>query len=113
MLPEHQQVRLNRSGSNDCVDLARPPEGVPGVREYARFPAHHDGALVVTAAKLPFADNPGYLYQLTPEGWLKNEVDYILLREPLPVRGGFWYVVTFGGGADLCGSWSVDATHPN
>jgi hypothetical protein len=86
---------------------------VPGVREYARFPVHHDGSVVVTAAKLPFASNPGFLYRQTASGWVKSEIDYVLLRQPLPVVGGFWYVLAFGEGADNCGSWSVDATHPS
>jgi hypothetical protein len=86
---------------------------VPGVREYVRFPVHRDGSVIVTAAKLPFASNPGFLYRQTASGWVKNEIDYVLLRQPLPVLGGFWYVLTFGEGMDNCGSWSIDATHPS
>jgi hypothetical protein len=113
MMPAPRDVPLTRDGANDCTDLPAPPPGVPGVREYARFPVHHDGAVMVTAAKLPFASNPGYLYRQTSSGWVKNEFDYVLLRQPLPVLGGFWYVLTFGEGMDRCGSWSIDATHPN
>ena len=113
MLPERNDVAIERSGSNDCMDLPAPPDGVPGDREYARFPVHQDGAVIVTAARLPFVSNAGYLYQLGPNGWVKSEFDYVLLRQPLPVRGGFWYVLAFGGGADLCSAWSLSATHPN
>jgi len=67
----------------------------------------------VSAARLPFFSNEGYVYRLTANGWVKNELDYILLRSPVPVRGGFLYVVTFGGDKDLCGPWSVDLNHPN
>ena len=49
----------------------------------------------------------------TETGWEKNELDYLLVRTPLPVLGGFEYVITFGGGdKELCGPWSLDATHP-
>jgi hypothetical protein len=113
MMPVRRDVPLARSGANDCTDLPAPPPGVPGVREYARFPVHHDGTVMVSAAKLPFASNPGYLYRQTSSGWVKNEFDYVLLRQPLPVLGGFWYVLTFGEGTDRCGSWSIDATHPS
>jgi hypothetical protein len=113
MTPAAREISIIRSGANDCSDLPAPPSGVPGVREYARFPVHHDGSLVVTAAKLPFASNPGFLYRQTAAGWVKNEIDYVLLRQPLPVLGGFWYVLTFGEGMDNCGSWSIDATHPS
>jgi len=113
MIPAAREVAVARSGANDCVDLPAPPPGVPGVREYARFPVHHDGSIVVTAAKLPFASNPGFLYRQTPTGWVKNEFDYVLLRQPLPVAAGFWYVLTFGEGMDNCGPWSIDATHPS
>jgi hypothetical protein len=113
MMPETREIALARSGANDCSDLPAPPAGVPGVREYARFAVHRDGSVVVTAAKLPFASNPGFLYRQTPSGWVKNEFDYVLLRQPLPVIGGFWYVLTFGEGMDNCGAWSVDATHPS
>src|SRR5262245_2325077 len=37
----------------------------------------------------------------------------ILIRSAVPLRGGFLYVVTFGGDKDLCGPWSVDLGHPN
>jgi hypothetical protein len=113
MMPAAREVSIARSGANDCTDLPAPPPGVPGVREYARFAAHHDGSVVVTAAKLPFASNPGFLYRQTASGWVKNEIDYVLLRQPLPVLGGFWYALTFGEGMDNCGSWSIDATHPS
>ena len=113
MKPAPREISIVRSGANDCTDLPLPPAGVPGVREYARFAVHHDGSVVVTAAKLPFASNPGFLYRQTASGWVKNEIDYVLLRQPLPVLGGFWYVLTFGEGMDNCGSWSLDATHPN
>jgi hypothetical protein len=109
--PAPRDVPLVRAGSNDCTDLPAPPAGVPGVREYARFPVHHDGAVMVSAAKLPFASNPGFLYRQTSSGWVKNEFDYVLLRQPLPVLGGFWYILTFGEGNDRCGSWSVDVMH--
>ena len=110
--PEADPVTLTRSGDDACVDLPRPPEGVPGLREYARVRIKHDGQLVVTAAQLPFTSNQGYLYRQTEQGWVANEVDYLLLRTPVPVRGGFVYIVTFGGGADRCGRWSIDARHP-
>lgn len=112
-MPEEREVVLTRSGSNDCLDLPEPPEGVPGLREYARVAVHHDGAIVVKSAQLPFLRNSGYLYRLTPDGWAKNEFDYILLRSPLLVQGGFMYVITFGDDKDLCGPWSFDATHPS
>ena len=113
MMPEKLDVEVKRSGANDCVDLPAPPEGVPGLREYARVAVHHDGEILVIAAHLPFFSNEGYVYRLTPSGWVKNEFDYILLRMPVPVRGGFVYSITFGGDKDLCGAWSVEATHPS
>jgi len=113
MMPERHDIVVTRSGDNDCVDLPAPPDGVPGLREYARFAVHHDGAIVVTSAHLPFFGNQGYVYRLTPAGWTKNEFDYILLRTSIPVQGGFVYSITFGGDKDLCGSWSLDATHPS
>ena len=112
MRPELRQIGLTRSGANACTDLPRPPEGVPGLREYARIAVHHDGQLVVRAAQLPFFGNQGYLYRRTESGWEKNEIDYILVRTPLPVLGGFEYVLAFGGDKDTCGPWSLDATHP-
>jgi hypothetical protein len=105
-------VTLTRSGDDACVDLPRPPEGVPGLREYARFRIEHDGQIVVTAAQLPFTSNPGYVYRQTEKGWVANDLDYLLLRTPIPVRGGFVYIITFGGGEDRCGRWSIDARHP-
>jgi hypothetical protein len=105
-------VMLTRAGDDACVDLPRPPQGVPGLREYARVRIEHDGQLVVTAAQLPFTSNQGYLYRQTEKGWVANEVDYLLLRTPVPVRGGFVYIMTFGGGEDRCGRWSIDARHP-
>lgn len=113
IMPAQQDVALVRSGANDCVDLPAPPPGVPGVREYARFPVHHDGGILVKAARLPFSTNEGYVYRQTPAGWEKNEFDYILLGTPVPVQGGFVYMITFGGDKDLCAAWSVDATHPS
>jgi hypothetical protein len=110
--PDADQVTLMRSGDDACVDLPRPPEGVPGLREYARLRIEHDGQLVVTAAQLPFTSNQGYVYRQTEKGWVANEIDYVLLRTPVPVRGGFVYVLTFGGGEDRCGRWSIDARHP-
>ena len=107
-----EDVALSRSGGNACEDLPRPPEGVPGLREYARIPINEDGQLVVTAAQLPFTSNQGYLYRQAASGWVPNEVDYLLLRTPVPVRGGFTYIITFGGGEDRCGRWSIDAKHP-
>jgi hypothetical protein len=112
-MPEEREITLMRSGRDDCVDLPKPPDGVPGLREYARIPVHHDGTIVVTAAQLPFSRNSGYLYRLTPSGWMKNEFDYILLRTPVPVQGGFLYLITFGEDEDRCGAWSFDATHPS
>ncbi|MGE3513006.1 MAG: carboxypeptidase-like regulatory domain-containing protein, partial [Vicinamibacterales bacterium] len=111
--PTPGDISLTRSGDNDCVDLPPPPEGVPGLREYARIAVHNDGILRVNAAKLPFYNNPGYVYRQTDKGWEPNELDYILIRSPLPLLGGFVYVITFGGDKDLCGPWSIDATHPN
>jgi len=105
-------VTLARAGDDACVDLPRPPEGVPGLREYARVRIEHDGQIVVTAAQLPFTSNPGYVYRQTDKGWVANEVDYLLLRTPVPVRGGSVYIITFGGGEDRCGRWSIDARHP-
>jgi len=107
-----EDVALTRAGDNACEDLPRPPEGVPGLREYARIRIQEDGQLVVTAAQLPFTSNQGYIYRQTESGWLPNEVDYLLLRTPVPVRGGFVYIITFGGGEDRCGRWSIDARHP-
>lgn len=109
---EPQRHRLTRSGANDCADLPAPPAGVPGLREYARLTIQHDGVLEVTAAQLPFANNPGYIYRQVAERWEPNELDYILLRSPIPVRGGFVYVLAFGGDEDRCGSWSLDVTYP-
>jgi hypothetical protein len=106
-----EDVALTRSGANACEDLPRPPEGVPGLREYARISIHEDGQLVVTAAQLPFTSNQGYVYRQTESGWVPNDVDYLLLRTPVPVRGGFVYILTFGGGEDRCGRWSIDARH--
>ena len=103
---------MTRSGDDACVDLPRPPEGVRGLREYARIPVERDGQIVVTAAQLPFTSNQGYVYRQTEKGWVPNEVDYLLLRTPIPVQGGFVYMITFGGGKDLCGRWSIDARHP-
>jgi hypothetical protein len=113
MMPERRDIILTRSGDNDCADLPMPPEGVPGLREYARLAVHHDGGIVVTSAHLPFFGNQGYVYRLTPAGWIKNEFDYVLLRNPIPVQGGFVYVITFGGDKDLCGRWSLEAAHPS
>ena len=107
--PDNDRVTLTRSGDDACIDLPRPPEGVPGLREYARVRIERDGQLVVTAAQLPFTSNQGYVYRQTENGWLANEVDYVLLRTPGPVRGGFLYIITFGGGEDRCGRWSIDA----
>src|SRR5215203_2579702 len=87
-------VTLTRAGDDACVDLPRPPEGVPGLREYARFRIEHDGQIVVTAAQLPFTINPGYVYRQAGTGWVANEVDYLLLRTPVPVRGGSVYIIT-------------------
>jgi hypothetical protein len=113
MMPEEKDVAWSRSGSDDCADLLPPPAGVPGLREYARFAVHHDGAIVVSSAQLPFFNNDGYVYRLSPGGWVKNEVDYVLLRTPVPVRAGFVYSVTFGSDKDLCGPWSVSLRHPS
>ena len=110
--PAADQATLTRSGADACVDLPRPPEGVPGLREYARVRIDRDGQLVVTAAQLPFTRNEGYVYRQTEKGWVANEMDYPLLRTPVPVRGGFVYIITFGGGDDRCGRWSIDATYP-
>ena len=110
--PDADHVTVTRSGDDACVDLPRPPEGVPGLREYARVRIERDGQLVVTAAQLPFTSNQGYLYRQTEKGWVANEMDYLLLRTPVPVRGGFVYIMTFGGGEDRCGRWSIDARHP-
>jgi hypothetical protein len=112
LMPDPRDVVVSRSGNDDCADLPPPPEGVPGIREYARLAVHHDGTLIVRAAQLPFFSNEGYVYRLTPGGWVRNEIDYVLLRSPIPVLGGFMYSITFGGGKDLCGAWSVDLTHP-
>jgi hypothetical protein len=112
MKPERAQVALSRAGTDACADLPRPPEGVPGLREYARIAVHHDGELIVRSAQLPFFGNQGYVYRQTDRGWEKNEVDYILVRTPVPLAGGFVYSITFGGSQDLCGPWSLDATHP-
>jgi hypothetical protein len=110
--PDADQVTLTRSGDDACVDLPRPPEGVPGLREYARVRIERHGQLVVTAAQLPFTSNQGYIYRQTEKGWVANETNYVLLRTPVPVRGGFVYILTFGGGEDRCGRWSLDARHP-
>lgn len=110
--PARQTTRLTRTGSNDCADLPKPPEGVPGLREYARVAIHHDGILEVTAAQLPFSNNPGYVYREVNGRWEANESDYILLRSPIPVLGGYTYILTFGGDEDRCGPWSIDATVP-
>lgn len=107
--PDIDRVTLTRSGDDACIDLPRPPAGVPGLREYARVRIEHDGQLVVTAAQLPFTSNQGYVYRQTEQGWVANEMDYLLLRTPVPVRGGFVYILTFGGGEDRCGRWSIDA----
>jgi hypothetical protein len=107
--PDADHVTLTRSGDDACVDLPRPPEGVPGLREYARVRVERDGQLVVTAAQLPFTSNQGYVYRQSDKGWVANEIDYVLLRTPVPVRGGFVYIITFGGGEDRCGRWSIDA----
>jgi hypothetical protein len=112
MMPERGEAVVSRSGSNACTDLPPPPEKVPGLREYARFAVHHDGHVMVRSAQLPFMGNQGYLYRQTKDGWEKNETDYVLLRTPVPVLGGFVYAITFGGGQELCSSWSLDATHP-
>lgn len=112
LAPEPGDVALSRSGANACTELPAPPAGVPGLREYARLPIHHDGYLTVKAAQLPFLGNQGYVYRQTPEGWVANEADYVLIRTPIPVRGGFVYVITFGGDKDLCAAWSIDASHP-
>jgi hypothetical protein len=112
MMPERGEVVVSKSGSNACTDLPPPPDTVPGLREYARIAVHHDGNLVVRAAQLPFMGNQGYVYRQTNEGWEKNEIDYVLLRTPVPVLGGFVYSLTFGGGQELCRAWSLDATHP-
>ena len=107
-----EQVVIDRSGRNDCVDLPRPPEGVPGLREYARFDVTRDGSVTVRSARLPFSRNEGFLYRLTRSGWVRNEADFILIRMPLPVLGGYTYVITFGTGEDRCGPWSIEAVHP-
>lgn len=112
MSPEVREVRIRRGGSDSCSELPAPPEGLRGLREYARIPVHHDGILTVTSAQLPFFSNPGFVYQETPGGWVKNEVDYVLLRSPIPLRGGFVYLITFGGDREQCGAWSIDLTHP-
>lgn len=110
--PVAENTQLTRSGTNDCVDLPTPPTGVPGLREYARLAVHHDGILTVTSAQLPFFNNPGYVYRQKGDAWEPNESDYVLLRSPIPLLGGFVYVITFGGDKDLCGPWAIDATHP-
>lgn len=112
LTPQAGNSQLTRSGSNDCVDLPKPPTGVPGLREYARIAVHHDGILTVTSAQLPFFNNPGYVYRRKGDAWEPNESDYVLLRSPIPLLGGFVYVITFGGDKDLCGPWAIDATHP-
>jgi hypothetical protein len=113
LMPTSATVVLSRSGMDDCNELPTPPQGVPGLREYARLAVHHDGELLVNSARAPFSSNEGFVYRLTPQGWVKNEFDYILIRSAVPVKGGFVYVVTFGGDRDLCGPWSIDAKHPN
>ena len=57
LLPEPREIVLSRSGVDACADLPAPPEGVPGLREYARLAVHHDGTIVVKAARLPFFGN--------------------------------------------------------
>jgi hypothetical protein len=104
---------VKRAGSNSCDDLPAPPEGLSGLREYARVPVHHDGILTVSSAQLPFFSNPGFVYRETAGGWVKNEVDYVLLRSPIPVLGGFVYLITFGGDREQCGPWSIDLIHPS
>jgi hypothetical protein len=111
--PEIRDIRVKRGGSNSCNDLPAPPEGLSGLREYARVPVHHDGVLTVTSAQLPFFSNPGFVYRETANGWIKNEVDYVLLRSPIPVQGGFVYLITFGGDREQCGPWSIDFVHPS
>jgi hypothetical protein len=110
--PEVGEVRVRRGGSDSCSELPAPPEGLRGLREYARLPVHHDGILTVTSAQLPFFSNPGFVYRQTATGWVKNEVDYVLLRSPIPLQGGFVYLITFGGDREQCGAWSIDLTHP-
>ena len=105
-------VVIERSGRNDCTELPSPPEGVPGLREYARFDVTHDGSVTVRSAQLPFSRNEGFLYRLTQAGWVPNETDFILIRSALPVLGGYTYVITFGTGEDRCGAWSIEAVHP-
>lgn len=107
-----EQVVIELSGRNDCVDLPRPPEGVPGLREYARFDVTRDGWVTVRSAQLPFSRNEGFLYRLTLSGWVRNEADFILIRTALRVLGGYTYVITFGTGEDRCGPWSIAAVHP-
>ena len=51
MRPERHDIVVTRSGDDDCADLGTPPEGVHGLREYARFAVHHDGRIVVTSAQ--------------------------------------------------------------
>ncbi|MBM3771627.1 MAG: carboxypeptidase regulatory-like domain-containing protein [Acidimicrobiia bacterium] len=112
LTPIPGDIQLTRSGTNDCADLPKSPIGVPGLREYARIAVHHDGILTVTSAQLPFFNNPGYVYRQAGDTWEPNESDYVLLRSPIPLLGGSVYVITFGGDKDLCGPWSIDATHP-
>jgi len=45
--------------------------------------------------------------------WVKNEVDYLLLRSPVPVQGGSVYSITFGADRDPISAWSIDAARPN
>ena len=110
--PAEEDVEIKRSGRNDCIDLPHPPEGVPGLREYARFDVTRDGSVTVRSARLPFSRNEGFLYRLTRNGWVPNETDFILIRTPLRVLGGYTYVITFGTGDDRCGPWSIEAVHP-
>jgi hypothetical protein len=113
MTPEVRDINLRRAGRDSCTELPAPPDGLDGLREYARVPVHHDGVITVRSAQLPFFSNPGYVYRETASGWVKNEVDYVLLRSPIPVRGGFVYLITFGGEREQCGAWSIDLTHPS
>jgi hypothetical protein len=113
LTPAARDIRVQRGGANACNELPAPPEGLSGLREYARVAVHHDGIITVTSAQLPFFSNPGFVYRETSSGWVKNEVDYVLLRSPIPVQGGFVYLITFGGDREQCGPWSIDLTHPS
>lgn len=110
--PVEAGVRIRRFGRDDCLDLPRPPAGVPGLREYARFEVTRDGAVTVGSAQLPFSSNEGYLYRLTPTGWERNELDFVLIRTPMSVLGGYTYMITFGTGDDRCDAWSIEVIHP-